>query len=256
MTTVRPSRLLLVDDEPVVRQMIGSYFSGSGFEVRTSASGVEAIEIGLRFLPDVLVTDWMLDSELHGLQVSRTLQLAIPELRTLLITGYLSPDVVAEARDANVADLIAKPFRPAALLEAVQHALEDEPVSRDESDCGLTVLRYDEDGELLFTNGAGGPTPARLDELVLQTRLTSEAAQDQWVGLGDEAVCDGQSGHWQVRLRRLAGDGWMAILVPDEAAPHLTRSSPVCSCRAIRGSDSGAVRDACSSWKTIHSCGA
>ena len=228
MTTPRPRRLLLVDDERVVRELIGPYFAQSGFDVRTSASGAEAIEAGLRFLPDVLVTDWMLDNEVHGLHVSRALQLALPALRTLLITGFPSPDVLEEARAANVGDLVAKPFRPAALLEAVQRVLEGEPAPPGDTAGGLTILRYDERGELLSANGAGGPAAARLGDLFGPSGLEPEAALEQWVGIRGEAARDEQGGPWQVRLRRLVGDGWLAILAPDAAAPHLARTPPVC----------------------------
>ncbi|WJN61768.1 ATP-binding protein [Pseudomonas sp. SO81] len=103
----RPTRVLLVDDEDMVRQTVTMQLQDLGYQVTGAASAATALRLiddGLA--PDVLVTDHIMQDK-TGAQLARELRQRIPSLPVLIISGYanLTP---AQMRGFEV---LAKPFR-------------------------------------------------------------------------------------------------------------------------------------------------
>ncbi len=119
------ARVLVVDDQDTYRRYITLELEDEGHEVRTAASGVEAIEIGQHFEPDVLVVDWMLKEELDGLDVTDAIREAVPGLKVVLITGYPSPELKAKASARSIARFVKKPFTLAELVGHVRDVLSE-----------------------------------------------------------------------------------------------------------------------------------
>nr|WP_256203158.1 PAS domain S-box protein [Pseudomonas sp. ML96] len=115
----RPTLVLLVDDEDVVRQTTALQLQELGYQVREAASAVAAlqlIEAGLA--PDVLITDQIMP-EKTGIQLARELRRRTPELPVLVITGYsnLSP------AQTHGFEILAKPFRHAEIAKRLAELL-------------------------------------------------------------------------------------------------------------------------------------
>lgn len=117
------TRVLIVDDEPTYREYLGSFLRRRGFEVRAAETGPEAIEIARTFSPDVLLADWMLRCEMHGIQVGETLRSGSPELRILLMTGFPTASLEAEAARVGINGFLEKPFALEDLAAALESAL-------------------------------------------------------------------------------------------------------------------------------------
>jgi len=115
-------RVLVVDDEKQYCENLSLCLTGEGYEVATACTSDEAIDLGKDFCPDVLVADWMLRSDDDGLDVSRCLRSQLPKLETVLITGYPSIELHADARRSNVFEVLEKPFELDDLLSVVQYA--------------------------------------------------------------------------------------------------------------------------------------
>lgn len=165
MTT---NKVLIVDDEPDYRQELDLVFADEGYETCCARNGREAIDLGARFRPDVLVADWMLKNHIHGLHVAQTLRLVKPGLRTILITGYCSSDLRSDARKAGVFQVIEKPFSIAQLRTAVSAAIRTEQISSGNTvTLEPGVLELDTKGHILYASSAaraffGVPTDAPL----------------------------------------------------------------------------------------------
>jgi PAS domain S-box-containing protein len=87
------SRVLLVDDEVTVRQIVGAYLEDRGFVVVHAASGLDAlskIEQGER--PDLLVTDYAMPG-MSGLALMEEVRKRLPKLPVVLLTGYADPAI-------------------------------------------------------------------------------------------------------------------------------------------------------------------
>lgn len=115
-------RVLIVDDEEMYRFYLGQFLEREKFEVRSASSGQEAIEVGRRFVPDVLIADWKLENNYNGFQVSEALSNLNPRLATIIITGFPSPELHRMAAE-RVMRVFQKPFEPEDLVSAVRELL-------------------------------------------------------------------------------------------------------------------------------------
>jgi CheY-like chemotaxis protein len=103
----RPTRVLLVDDEEMVRQTTIMQLQDLGYQVTEAASAAAALRlIDQGLAPDVLVTDHIMPDK-TGAQLARELRQRIPSLPVLIITGY-SNHTPAPMRGFEI---LAKPFR-------------------------------------------------------------------------------------------------------------------------------------------------
>jgi len=116
-------RILVVDDEPIYREYLDRFLCHQGMGVRTAETGMEAIAIGREFRPDVLLVDWMLRSEMQGIEVAAALQKILPALRILLMTGFSSADILEAATGVGVEGILEKPFALSDLFRAIEEAV-------------------------------------------------------------------------------------------------------------------------------------
>jgi len=84
-------RVLLVDDDEAVRDMMSMTLEGKGFEVVPAASVVEALKLITAESFDVLITDLHMPNPSDGFAVVTAMRHAQPDALTLLVSGY--PDV-------------------------------------------------------------------------------------------------------------------------------------------------------------------
>ena len=117
------TRILIVDDEPTYREYLERFLSRDGLDVRTAETGAEAIELAKSFAPDILLADWMLRCEMHGIEVGEALRAQRPDLRILLMTGFPTADLEAEAARVGIDGFLEKPFALEDLSNAIKSAL-------------------------------------------------------------------------------------------------------------------------------------
>lgn len=117
-------RLLVVDDERLYCSNLERSLTARGFLVRTAFSGAAGVELGLRFDPHVLVTDWIFRDAMVGGDVRDRLCSANPLLRTILISGFLGAPDGPPREDFD--EVLAQPFRIEELLAAVARLTKSE----------------------------------------------------------------------------------------------------------------------------------
>ncbi len=118
------ARVLVVDDEPAIRQTIKDILDDEGYVVDLAASAAEAREARRRQRPDVVLLDiWMPD--LDGISLLREWNerggLPCP---VIMISGHGTVETAVEATRLGAWDFIEKPISLAKLLLVVEHALE------------------------------------------------------------------------------------------------------------------------------------
>jgi DNA-binding response OmpR family regulator len=115
------SRVLVVDDEPIVREVLARYLSRDGFEVDTAEDGEGAIEAVERARPDLIVLDLMLP-KVDGLEVFRRVQNgSAPAVIMLTARGEETDRIVGLELGAD--DYITKPFSPREVVARVRAVL-------------------------------------------------------------------------------------------------------------------------------------
>lgn len=121
-------RVLVVDDEEIVRESYRLALTDAGYEVRTVPNGRDAVAACRKEHFDVLLADIRMP-DMDGLEVSRVVVHEHPDLRVIVITGYPSPESAARARRLGVSDYLQKPVAPDRLSAATAAALA-KPIER------------------------------------------------------------------------------------------------------------------------------
>ena len=112
-------RILLVDDDPRVLQVVSRYLDLEGYEVDTAVDGETAVASAVAAPPDLVILDIMMPG-IDGIEACRRIRANGPTAKTpVLMFSALSEETDA-ARDAGADGLIAKPFTLPDLAEAVR----------------------------------------------------------------------------------------------------------------------------------------
>ncbi|HYA31612.1 MAG TPA: NAD(P)H-dependent oxidoreductase subunit E [Thermodesulfovibrionales bacterium] len=116
-------RILVVDDEPVVRKSCERILTPEGYEVESASNGNEAIGKLGKDGYDLVITDLKMP-DIDGLELIRWIRNSKPDTGIVVITGYPSQESIKETLGLRILDYLPKPFSPALLIEITQRALE------------------------------------------------------------------------------------------------------------------------------------
>ena len=119
-----PATILVVDDDPVILQLLQVNFEMEGFTVITAADGQEGVERTRAERPDVIVSDVMMP-RMSGLELVAELKgdpdtAAIP---VLLLTAKAQQSDIADGMAKGADDYVTKPFEPLDLVDRVNRLL-------------------------------------------------------------------------------------------------------------------------------------
>lgn len=121
-----PETVLIADDEPHIRHLVGTKLKLAGYQVITASNGQDCLTLAREHHPDLIVTDFQMPM-LTGYEMS--LQLAgeqdTAEIPIILLTARghkLSPEEICET---GIRILMDKPFSPNELIERVRGVLKD-----------------------------------------------------------------------------------------------------------------------------------
>ena len=121
-TTNRPTgRILVVDDEQPLAQMVATYLDRAGFSVTQAHTGPQALEEARRFAPDVIVLDLGLPG-MDGLEVCRQIR-SFSDCYILMLTARGSEDDKITGLTAGADDYITKPFSIRELVTRIHAVL-------------------------------------------------------------------------------------------------------------------------------------
>jgi CheY-like chemotaxis protein len=115
----RPLRVLMVDDEPMMTKAVVRMLKPSGHLVTVAGSGEEALEKLAEQSFDVVVSDVGMGAGMNGWELADAVKRRWPDVRFLLATGWGAALDLTEARTRGVDGVLAKPYQPAELLQAL-----------------------------------------------------------------------------------------------------------------------------------------
>lgn len=115
-------RILVVDDEDIVRTSCSRTLSPEGYEVRLAKNGVEGLKMASEERFDLVLTDLKMP-DMDGIEVLRIIKEKWPETAVIIVTGYQTVDTAVKAIKLGAYDYIEKPFTPDALISAVTEAI-------------------------------------------------------------------------------------------------------------------------------------
>ena len=159
-------RLLLVEDDKAIAELVRFHFEREGYAVTATANGEEALILVDEVRPDLMVLDWMIEG-ISGIELCRRLRRkpATANLPIIMLTARGEEDDRLRGLDTGADDFITKPFSPkelvaraAAVLRRVRPALAAEALSYGGLAMDLAAHRVRRDG----TSVPLGPTEFRL----------------------------------------------------------------------------------------------
>jgi len=137
---MEPMRILVVDDETVIRDALKRILDDQRFLVETCSSGYGAIELLHKQDFDLIVTDLKMPG-MSGIEVLKAVKALQANVPVIIITGYATVDTAVEAMKNGAFDYLTKPFSPDQILAKVDEALKQRQLSEDEYDVRSEVSR-------------------------------------------------------------------------------------------------------------------
>ncbi len=116
--------VLIADDEPNIRRMVGALLGVEGYDVRDAGSGIDALEHASDGEVDVVLLDMMMPGLLDGMATLAKLREKNPELPVIMMSGRAGLSDAVTATRLGAFNFLEKPLSPEGVLLAIQSALE------------------------------------------------------------------------------------------------------------------------------------
>ncbi len=164
------SKILLVDDEPDILELIGYNLEKEGYEVHTASNGREAVNLARKIVPDLILLDVMMP-EMDGMEACREIR-EDPQLRHALIaflTARNEDYSQIAGFDAGADDYIPKPIKPRVLISRIKALLRrsagvPESTSPLPAQIGISI---DKEKYLVYKDGEELSLPKKEFELLV-----------------------------------------------------------------------------------------
>jgi two-component system nitrogen regulation response regulator NtrX len=125
--------VLIIDDEPNIRRMVGALLEAEGFEVRDAADGTAGVARAMDWEPDLVLLDLMMPGALDGMATLELLRERFPELPVVMMSGRAGLADAVKATRLGAVNFLEKPLTPEGVLLALAGALELRMARRERS---------------------------------------------------------------------------------------------------------------------------
>ena len=160
--------VLIVDDEPNIRRMVGALLAAEGYEVRDAPDGHAALTRAVETEPDVVLLDLMMPNDTDGLDTLAKFRERFPELPVVMMSGRAGLSDAVKATRLGAFTFLEKPLTPEGTLLALASALELRQTRR-----AARTLRED----LGLAGGLVGDSPAMAQVRELIARVAPSDAR-------------------------------------------------------------------------------
>ena len=163
--------ILIVEDEPAIRQMIAFGLRRAGFEVREAVDYRQAREALADERPDLVLVDWMLP-DMSGLELTRTLKRdrETRELPVVMLTARAEEGDKVTGLESGADDYVTKPFSPRELIARINAVLRRAGAAGLDHVVQFETLKLDQQGQRITVDGHTvplGPTEYRMLEFFM-----------------------------------------------------------------------------------------
>ena len=166
-------KLLLVEDDPSLAELLEYRFAREGYRVRATADGDEALLLASEDLPDLVILDWMIEGT-SGIEVCRQLRRnkSTAHVPIIMLTAREAEDDRVRGLDTGADDYLTKPFSPrelvarvGAVMRRVRPALAGEAIAVGDISLDPVAHKVSRSGKTLQL----GPTEFRLLKFFMES---------------------------------------------------------------------------------------
>ncbi len=167
------AKLLLVEDDPALSELLQYRFEKEGYQVRTTPDGDDALVLASEEVPDLVILDWMIEGT-SGLEVCRRLRRgkATAHVPIIMLTAREEEDDRIRGLEIGADDYLTKPFSPrellarvAAVMRRIRPALAGEVIEAGDLKLDPVAHRVERLGNVLHL----GPTEYRLLKFFMES---------------------------------------------------------------------------------------
>ena len=167
------AKLLLVEDDPALLELLEYRFKNEGYNVRATPDGDEALMLAAEDTPDLVILDWMIEGT-SGIEVCRRLRRdkSTAHVPIIMLTAREAEDYRIRGLDTGADDYLTKPFSPrelmarvAAVMRRIRPALAGETVEVGDISLDPVAHRVTRRGQALQL----GPTEYRLLKFFMES---------------------------------------------------------------------------------------
>ena len=187
MNAIKIKKILLVEDEPILRDSIQDTIVSCGFEVAVAENGDEALSLAKTFLPDLIISDilmpesdgyWLLDS-IRNDALLRTIPF-------IFMTAKSERSDIRNGMNLGADDYIVKPFSSAELMNSIQARLSRDEVLKSQlvepqGNSNGEILDEKEQELILAAIKRLTRSEARILDLIAQNKSTLEIADELFI---------------------------------------------------------------------------
>lgn len=116
------AKVLIVDDEELLRHSLSVELISEGYEVETAGDGDEAIELLRQKTFDIILLDIRMP-KINGFEVLKFIKQNKPDVRVIMLTAYADVRNAIEAMKLGAIDFVSKPYDLVDILSSIQRAL-------------------------------------------------------------------------------------------------------------------------------------
>src|SRR5438046_10405941 len=151
--------VLIIDDEPNIRRMVGALLAAEGYEVRDAQDGATGLARAGEAELDALLLDLMIPGDLDGMATLARLRESLPEVPVIMMSGRAGLSDAVKSTKLGAFNFLEKPLSPEGVLLALSSALELRQVRRE-----AKILRreYGLSGDMI----GDSPALGRVRELI------------------------------------------------------------------------------------------
>ena len=159
-------RVLVIDDDPGVREYLQALMSRQGYEVFAEPGGEEALAGLGQSRPDLVTLDVVLEG-MDGLETLRRLKKRLPDVPVIMLSGHGQARTIVQAMQLGAADFLRKPFEVEELELAFQKALENRALRKE-----VEELRGRQQGSEMLIHGGDDAEMKKVNDIIEQVADT------------------------------------------------------------------------------------
>ncbi len=141
------ARVLIVDDEQVIREILSDFLMLEGYQVLTAGNGNEALEVLAGATVQMVISDLKMPG-MGGLELLGAIRDRHPEVVSLIMTGYGTVETAIEAMKRGAFDYVLKPFKVEEVVHTVRRALEQQRLKAENIELKAALSLYQLAGRL------------------------------------------------------------------------------------------------------------